>query len=309
MVGRGTPRAAQPQPAHRQHRRLGAGIGLGTAPRSRRMDRDPRASPSVADRHAKAAQASRRCRAEQRDLKRRSTRSEPSPTTTSKLHRQPQSTSAPSRSTTSFASAPPSASPSPSSASRAKTPGAPPPAFASHFFPALPKAAASSTTETEGWWSDADVRWLTGLHESAEGWYFNKESHQQMVWWSTLPELVKIQIDPVAEKQRLNKLAKAIDAELLEAERVHYRLHRAKPEARTTASEVVRTDTAPRHFSRESKIVQHSTKDEATVAEDESNVGLRDRPLRPRKNDLAWLRWKPWLQLPGSRKTRCRLGE
>jgi glycosidase len=92
----------------------------------------------------------------------------------------------------------------------------------------LPGAPASRSVEhdeTKGWWNDADVRWLTGLHESAEGWYFNKESHQQMVWWSSLSELVKIQTDPVAEKQRLNNLAKAIDAELLEAERLHYRLH------------------------------------------------------------------------------------
>ena len=93
-----------------------------------------------------------------------------------------------------------------------------------------------------------------------------------MVWWSTLPELVRIEIDPAAEKPRLNKLAKAIDAELQEAERAHYRLHRAKPEAKTTASESVRTETAPEITGRESKIVQHSTKDEASVAEDESIV-------------------------------------
>ncbi len=72
--------------------------------------------------------------------------------------------------------------------------------------------------------------------KSADGWYFNKESHQQMVWWSSLPELVKIEIDPAAEKQRLNKLAKAIDAELLEAERVHYRLNGAKPKAKLAES-------------------------------------------------------------------------
>ncbi len=90
--------------------------------------------------------------------------------------------------------------------------------------PGAPESRSVKHDETQGWWSDADVRWLTGLHESADGWYFNKESHQQMVWWSTLPELVKVQTDAVAEKQRLNKLAKAIDAELLEAERVHYRL-------------------------------------------------------------------------------------
>ena len=103
----------------------------------------------------------------------------------------------------------------------------------------LPGAPASRSVEhdeTQGWWSDADVRWLTGLNETEEGWYFNKESHQQMVWWSTLPELVKIQTDAVAEKQRLNKLAKAIDAELLDAERVEYRLHGTAPKAKLPES-------------------------------------------------------------------------
>jgi hypothetical protein len=99
------------------------------------------------------------------------------------------------------------------------------------MLPEAPESRSVKHDETQGWWSDADVRWLTGLHQSADGWYFNKESHQQMVWWSTLSELVKIQTDPLAEKQRLNKLAKAIDAELLEAERVHYRLRRTKSKA------------------------------------------------------------------------------
>src|SRR5208337_375255 len=86
------------------------------------------------------------------------------------------------------------------------------------------------------WWSDADLRWLTGLHETSEGWYFNKESHEQMVWWSALPELVKIEAEPAAEKLRLRKLSRAIESELLAAERVHFRLRGAAPEASLTTS-------------------------------------------------------------------------
>jgi glycosidase len=99
--------------------------------------------------------------------------------------------------------------------------------------PGAPESRSVEQDETQGWWSDADVRWLTGLHQSAEGWHFNKESHQQMVWWSTLPELVRVDLDSAAEKRRLKNLAKAIEAELLEAERVHYRLPGTEPASKT----------------------------------------------------------------------------
>jgi glycosidase len=140
------------------------------------------------------------------------------------------------------------------------------------MLPGAPESRSVQHDETQGWWSDADVRWLTGLHESAEGWYFNKESHQQMVWWSTLPELVKIQTDAAAEKQRLNKLAKAIDAELLEAERAEYRLRRtrpaSKPATKTTAV-AVSALTSPEVSAEQLKAAEPITNPEAAVAEQE----------------------------------------
>jgi hypothetical protein len=41
-------------------------------------------------------------------------------------------------------------------------------------------------------WKDPDVAWLTGLHESDGHRYFNKESHEQMLWWLALPRLVAL---------------------------------------------------------------------------------------------------------------------
>ncbi|WP_236657278.1 alpha-amylase family glycosyl hydrolase [Acidisarcina polymorpha] len=79
--------------------------------------------------------------------------------------------------------------------------------------------------KAEGWWKDPDVRWLTGLHETSNGWFFNKESHEQMIWWSTLPELVKMEIDPAAEKERLRKLAATIGSLLSAAAKAGYRLN------------------------------------------------------------------------------------
>ncbi len=100
------------------------------------------------------------------------------------------------------------------------------------FLPATVARRSVKHDQDGGWWSDADVRWLTGLHETAAGWFFNQESLEQMVWWSALPELVKIDSDPAAEKLRLRRLEEEIAAELLAAERAHYRLSGKKIELR-----------------------------------------------------------------------------
>jgi glycosidase len=42
-----------------------------------------------------------------------------------------------------------------------------------------------------GIWKDDDARWLLQVHEASGGnWYFNKELHQQMLWWIQLPEFL-----------------------------------------------------------------------------------------------------------------------
>jgi glycosidase len=105
----------------------------------------------------------------------------------------------------------------------------------------LPESAASRSAdleESEGWWSDADVRWLTGLHETDGLWYFNQESYEQLVWWSALPKLVRVEIDPAAEKRRLREFAVEIDAELAEAKSVGYHLRRPMVADDSAAEEI-----------------------------------------------------------------------
>jgi glycosidase len=125
--------------------------------------------------------------------------------------------------------------------------------------------------ENHGWWSDADVRWLTGLHQTEEGWYFNKESHQQMVWWSTLPELVGIELDPGAGKQRLDQLAKAIDAEMLQAEEAHFRLRKQAtiPTPEQTEFAAASTPISPEVLLEQAHASQHPKSIERAIAEGE----------------------------------------
>jgi glycosidase len=41
-------------------------------------------------------------------------------------------------------------------------------------------------------WDDPDARWLLRVNESAGEWYFNKELHEQMLWWLHLPDLLEL---------------------------------------------------------------------------------------------------------------------
>jgi hypothetical protein len=41
-------------------------------------------------------------------------------------------------------------------------------------------------------WEDADARWLLSVNESAGEWYFNKELQQQILWWTQLPDLLRL---------------------------------------------------------------------------------------------------------------------
>ena len=41
-------------------------------------------------------------------------------------------------------------------------------------------------------WDDGDARWLLKVNEAAGEWYFNKELHQQILWWTHLPGLLDL---------------------------------------------------------------------------------------------------------------------
>ena len=56
-------------------------------------------------------------------------------------------------------------------------------------------------------WNDPDVAWLTGLHDAQGHRYFNKEAHEQLVWWIKLPRLLA-----VAEKEPAAKSAERRNA-------------------------------------------------------------------------------------------------
>jgi len=67
------------------------------------------------------------------------------------------------------------------------TPARPVKAGAEDAFAGLPR----------GIWDDGDARWLLKVNEAGGEWYFNKELHQQILWWTQLPDLLQL-ATPVA---------------------------------------------------------------------------------------------------------------
>jgi len=64
-------------------------------------------------------------------------------------------------------------------------------------------------------WTDSDVAWLTGLHEAQGHRYFNKESHEQLLWWLGLPELMAAaEKDPAAKYPATRKTLRAFALEI-----------------------------------------------------------------------------------------------
>jgi hypothetical protein len=85
-------------------------------------------------------------------------------------------------------------------------------------------------------WEEGDARWLLKVHEAAGEWYFNKELHQQILWWIQLPELLELAAPAavVAEKlaarslRSVEEIEQRVDEAVEQAEEAGYRLGKKK---------------------------------------------------------------------------------
>ncbi len=67
-------------------------------------------------------------------------------------------------------------------------------------------------------WEDPDVRWLLGVNEVGEVSYFNKESFEELAWWSQLPIL--LEVGPAAVRE----VASRVEAAAQRAEAAGYQV-------------------------------------------------------------------------------------
>ena len=67
-------------------------------------------------------------------------------------------------------------------------------------------------------WDDPDTVWLTGLHTAQGHRYFNKEAHEQLLWWSALPQLIAAsEKDPSVKTSATRITLRALEGEIEEA--------------------------------------------------------------------------------------------
>jgi hypothetical protein len=99
-------------------------------------------------------------------------------------------------------------------------------------------------------WEDPDIVWFTGLHEAQGHRYFNKESHEQLLWWSALPDLIATaEKDPAAKspatKTILQTFESEADAVIAAAAKAGYRLDKMLKPSAIATEEVPAPPSAP----------------------------------------------------------------
>jgi len=80
-------------------------------------------------------------------------------------------------------------------------------------------------------WDDPDVAWLTGLHDADGVRYFNKEAHEQLLWWNALPQLVELNVSAKspARGTGVSAIRRAVEETTQAAKAAAYRLEKLQP--------------------------------------------------------------------------------
>jgi hypothetical protein len=73
-------------------------------------------------------------------------------------------------------------------------------------------------------WLDADVRWLTGVHETQGVAYFVREPYEELLWWLLLPSLLRLAAETVPCRTVVEQMSKGIKEALAAAEAAGYRI-------------------------------------------------------------------------------------
>ncbi len=96
-------------------------------------------------------------------------------------------------------------------------------------------------------WQEGDIRWLTGTHDSGGVHYFNRESHEELLWWIQVPALVAA--TPSEQRAAAQQASAAVNRAAQAAKDAGYRLDRllaaeSRPGVTVAARKASKTGTA-----------------------------------------------------------------
>jgi glycosidase len=73
-------------------------------------------------------------------------------------------------------------------------------------------------------WLDADVRWLTGVHEAQGHAYLIREPYEELLWWLLMPSLLRLAGEPVLDRKAVEEMGRTVKEALATAEAAGYRI-------------------------------------------------------------------------------------
>jgi hypothetical protein len=73
-------------------------------------------------------------------------------------------------------------------------------------------------------WLDADVRWLTGVHEAEGHAYLVREPYEELLWWLLMPSLIQVAGQTTPNRAAIEEMSKTIEEALATAEAAGYRI-------------------------------------------------------------------------------------
>jgi hypothetical protein len=117
-------------------------------------------------------------------------------------------------------------------------------ALVSEAVSADPAPASAKTDDADGdsgtksvipaaLWKDPDVRWLTGYNEADGHAYVIREPYEELLWWLSLPSLLKLANMTVPTRNAASAIAVRINEALAAVEKAGYRID-ALLQAKTT---------------------------------------------------------------------------
>ncbi|MGD0903325.1 MAG: alpha-amylase family glycosyl hydrolase [Terracidiphilus sp.] len=73
-------------------------------------------------------------------------------------------------------------------------------------------------------WLDADVRWLTGVHEAEGRSYLVREPYEELLWWLLMPSLLRLAGQAAPSRAAVEEMSKTVEEALAKAEAAGYRI-------------------------------------------------------------------------------------
>ncbi len=87
-------------------------------------------------------------------------------------------------------------------------------------------------------WQDGDLRWLAGVNEHEGVTYFNKEAHEELLWWHALPDLLAVAAQTTSDGREVEAVAVGLTGALASAAAAGYALT-SKPAVELLSETVV----------------------------------------------------------------------